>query len=151
MADDRDDDEAGASYSVGYKRPPIAHRFKPGQSGNPRGRRKRSKNLLTLLDEELDSAITVKERGRERRMSKRQAMVKQIVASALKGDPKTLDLLLRVQKANPRAEPFEFSPAADQEWGEFLKRQIASTQQDDGHESATQDVEAEAPRDDVSK
>lgn len=148
MADNRDD-KAKRSYPVGYKRPPIAHRFKPGQSGNPRGRRKQSKNLLTLLDEELNRPIMVKERGLERRMSKRQAIVMQIVANALKGDPKALDLLLRLQKANPPAEPFEFSPADDQEWEEFLKRQIASVGQDDGNESAEQDAEAEALDDDV--
>jgi uncharacterized protein DUF5681 len=34
--------------AVGYKRPPIHTRFKPGQSGNPSGRAKGSQNLKTL-------------------------------------------------------------------------------------------------------
>ena len=36
-----------AGYEVGYGRPPIATRFKPGQSGNPKGRQKGRKNLMT--------------------------------------------------------------------------------------------------------
>ena len=32
------------SYEVGYAKPPAATRFKPGQSGNPRGRPKGAKN-----------------------------------------------------------------------------------------------------------
>jgi Family of unknown function (DUF5681) len=49
----RDDDEhldgerpaEGASYGVGYGRPPKATRFKPGQSGNPKGRPKGSRKV----------------------------------------------------------------------------------------------------------
>ncbi|WP_116394747.1 DUF5681 domain-containing protein [Nitrobacter sp. Nb-311A] len=42
-----DDDHNGASteYEVGYGRPPIQGRFKPGQSGNPKGIRKRRRNV----------------------------------------------------------------------------------------------------------
>lgn len=38
-----------ADYEVGYGRPPAASRFKPGRSGNPRGRPPKSKNLSTLV------------------------------------------------------------------------------------------------------
>lgn len=33
-------DAAGASYPIGYKKPPLDTRFQRGQSGNPRGRPK---------------------------------------------------------------------------------------------------------------
>ena len=39
-------------YEVGYKKPPIHTRFKPGVSGNPKGRPKGTKNLATDLAEE---------------------------------------------------------------------------------------------------
>ena len=48
------DDGETQDYEVGYRRPPRHSRFKPGQSGNPRGRPNRSKNINTLMQEELD-------------------------------------------------------------------------------------------------
>jgi len=36
------DDSAESAYRVGHCRPPIEHRFKPGQSGNPGGRARRA-------------------------------------------------------------------------------------------------------------
>src|SRR4051812_25425473 len=33
-------EDQGNNREIGYKRPPMASRFRPGQSGNPRGRRK---------------------------------------------------------------------------------------------------------------
>jgi hypothetical protein len=38
---------------VGYGRPPAATRFKPGQSGNPKGR-PRGRSLTTILRQSLD-------------------------------------------------------------------------------------------------
>jgi hypothetical protein len=45
--------ESTADYDVGHAKPPKHTRFQPGQSGNPRGRPKGTKNLKTDLIEEL--------------------------------------------------------------------------------------------------
>lgn len=48
------DDSQGhgaADYEVGYGRPPVATRFKAGQSGNPSGRAKGTRNLTTVFNE----------------------------------------------------------------------------------------------------
>lgn len=79
-------------YEVGYRKPPKHTQFKPGQSGNPRGRPKGTKNLKTDLREELDEQIVVREGGRAQRVSKQRAMVKTIMARALKGDVRALTL-----------------------------------------------------------
>lgn len=42
---------------VGYGRPPQEHQFKRGQSGNPKGRPKGSKNESTILREILEHKI----------------------------------------------------------------------------------------------
>jgi hypothetical protein len=56
---------------VGYGRPPQAHRFKPGQSGNPRGRPKGAKNEATILRDLLNRKIDVREGGRVRKITLR--------------------------------------------------------------------------------
>lgn len=78
---------------VGYGRPPARTRFKPGQSGNPSGRRKGHLNLKTDLTQELGESIRVREGARERSISKQRAMIKALVAKALKGDARAASLL----------------------------------------------------------
>jgi hypothetical protein len=61
-------------YEVGYGKPPRHTRFKPGRSGNPRGRPSGSKNLSTLLNEALNEPVIVAENGGQRKISKRRAI-----------------------------------------------------------------------------
>jgi hypothetical protein len=71
---------------VGYGRPPKKSRFKPGQSGNPRGRPKGTKDLKTDLAEELQEQVLVTEGGRKKSISKQRAMLKSLMARAVQGD-----------------------------------------------------------------
>lgn len=83
-----------SQYKVGYKRPPHATQFKPGQTGNAKGRRKGSKNVATALKDELKSRVTVTENGRRRTISKGEAIAKQTVNKAVSGDPKATQMVL---------------------------------------------------------
>jgi len=71
---------------VGYGRPPKANQFKPGKSGNPKGRPKGSLNLVNDLAAELGEPITVREDGRTRRISKQRALIKSLLAKGIQGD-----------------------------------------------------------------
>ena len=82
------------SYEIGYRKPPPAGQFKKGKSGNPKGRPKGSSNFSTLLERELAGTIVVNENGRRKSMTRLQAMVKRIVAAALQGDAKQVQLLV---------------------------------------------------------
>ena len=88
--DDRDDE-----YEVGYKKPPKKNQFQPGRSGNLSGRPKGSKNFKTELQEELSETVSVKEGAKVRRVSKRRAILKRAVEKALKGDTRSIDLVVR--------------------------------------------------------
>lgn len=77
-------------YDVGYGRPPLSTRFKKGKSGNPAGRPKGIRNLSSELKAELATRVTVRENGQSRRVSKRSAILKSLVAKALGGDVKAI-------------------------------------------------------------
>jgi len=88
------DDKKPSNYVVGYRKPPKQSRFKPGESGNPRGRSKGTLNLKTDLAEELSERIRVREGDRERAISKQRALIKALTAKALKGDTRAAALLI---------------------------------------------------------
>ena len=81
-------------YAVGYRKPPRTTRFKPGQSGNPKGRLKGSPNLASDLSAELGEQITVREGGQARHISKQRALIKSLMAKALQGDVRATSALL---------------------------------------------------------
>ena len=56
--------EPSETETVGYKRPPSKTQFKPGQSGNPRGRPKRKVDMSESLNRALDEKIVVTELGK---------------------------------------------------------------------------------------
>src|SRR5260370_28213794 len=76
-------------YEVGYKKPPTHSQFKKGQSGNPRGRPRRAKNLGTILGEALDERVPVTENGRHCKITKADVMLKQLVNPAAQGEAET--------------------------------------------------------------
>jgi len=81
-------------YQVGYGKPPRHTRFKPGVSGNPRGRPKEAKNLSTVVHEALNEPVVVTENGRRRKVSKRQAIITQLVNRSAQADLKATQILL---------------------------------------------------------
>ncbi len=83
-----------SSDGVGYKRPPLATRFKSGQSGNPKGRPKGSRNFATVLQAELNTPVTIRENGRRKKITKREGVAKQLVNKGVAGDPKMMPALL---------------------------------------------------------
>ena len=83
-----------SDYPVGYSRPPRQTRFRKGQSGNPMGRPKGVKNLATLIGQVLKEPVVVSENGRRKKITKREAMLKQLVNRAAAGEHRAIQLLL---------------------------------------------------------
>ncbi len=81
---------------VGYKKPPQKNQFKPGQSGNPKGRPKGVKNLASDLEEELEQKITITEANKTQEVTKQRAMIKTMFAKALKGDARAANVLINL-------------------------------------------------------
>lgn len=70
---------------AGYGRPPTATRFKPGQSGNPRGR-PRNRHQEIPHDTVLGQMVTIIEAGRKRRVTAAEAFVLKLIQQGLAGD-----------------------------------------------------------------
>jgi hypothetical protein len=81
-------------YEVGYGKPPRHTRFIKGQSGNPRGRPPGAKNLKTLLSEALNETVIVTENGGRRKVTKRQAIITQLVNRSATADFRAIKILL---------------------------------------------------------
>ena len=93
-------------YQVGYGKPPRHSQFQRGQSGNPRGRPAGSKNLATLVNEALNEPVIVVEDGGRRKISKREAIIKQLVNRSAKADWRAIKILLDiVRELEGRIEP----------------------------------------------
>ena len=86
-------DRKGGDYEVGYGKPPRETRFKQGQSGNVRGRPRGSKNFATVMLKELSEGLTISENGRQRKITKREALIKQVINKAVAGNPRLIQIL----------------------------------------------------------
>lgn len=103
------------TYEVGYKKPPTSGKFKKGTSGNPRGRRKGSKNFSTCLEIEMNQMINVTENGEHKRISRNHASAKRFANMAVMGDPKMLPILLNRDKENERPKGVEAAPISSKD------------------------------------
>jgi hypothetical protein len=81
--------------NVGYGRPPRAHQFKPGQSGNPKGRPKGAKNESTILRDVLHRKIEIRDRGgRVRKIMTLEGIILRMADDSLKGNIRSAGFLL---------------------------------------------------------
>ena len=80
-------------YNIGYKKPPKNGQFKPGKSGNPKGRIKGNRNIKTDLKEELGRMVDITENGKKKKLSKQQVILKQLCAKSISGDIASARLL----------------------------------------------------------
>lgn len=70
---------------VGYAKPPASTRFRKGQSGNPKGRPKNRRREIPY-DAVLGQMVTIREDGRERRVTAAEAFLLQLTQKGLAGD-----------------------------------------------------------------
>ena len=119
--------EKKRDYEVGRGKPPVHTRFKKGQSGNPRG--PRPKNLPALLIEALNEPVTATIDGERREITKREAIVTQLVnksaAADLRATKMLVDMLNDAEKkagVAPPPQPTPFAPADEEVMATFITR-----------------------------
>lgn len=93
---DPEETKEEAGYAIGYGKPPLGSRFKPGQSGNPRGRPKGAKALNTIVRDTLTQKVAVRTANGEKRISRIEAALHKTVELAMKGNPRALAQLIKL-------------------------------------------------------
>ena len=106
-------------YEVGRGKPPVHTRFKKGQSGNPRG--PRPKNLPALLVDALNEKVVVTIDGERQEITKREAIVTQLVNESTRANLRATKMLTDMLKdaekkagATPPPDPSPFTPADEE-------------------------------------
>jgi len=81
---------ADQEYRIGPGRPPREYQFKPGQSGNPKGAKRKppslEPDLKAALQQALKKKIKLKQGNKERVVTMATAGIEQLVAQYAKGD-----------------------------------------------------------------
>lgn len=141
MSDQEDErkaeDTSGAGYEVGYGKPPQHSRFRPGTSGNPKGRPKGSKNkahsplaerMKEIILDEAYRDISVRDGDRTVTVPMAQAVIRSMSLKAAKGDHRSqrlfAELLSSTESANRLLQEEWFKTALEYkiDWAEELDR-----------------------------
>ena len=104
--------EGNADDKIGRGKPPKNSQFKPGESGNRKGRPKGSRNLATLMMQAANDSVTANISGKQRKISKLHATTMQLATKAAGGDPKMigqfLDWVDQIESRAAAARPSEY-------------------------------------------
>ena len=97
-SDVKDSSVPEASYAIGYGRPPKHARFKPGQSGNPKGRPKRKQSLNEQRQDLYIRKVPLTLGNRRQTVPVLLAVEQMLIDKALKGDHRAAQAVLKIAK-----------------------------------------------------
>jgi hypothetical protein len=99
-------------YRTGPGKPPRNRMWKKGQSGNPKGRprKSRAETLHEALDYELDKFRKVKLGDDVEDITNRELIIKQVIALAAKGDKKAIDVIMKMDRQSYEAKVLKHRP-----------------------------------------
>lgn len=100
-----------AEYEVGFGKPPKHAQFKPGQSGNPKGRKKGAKGMKTLAKQMLTAKVPVRSANGTKMMTRMDALLHKMVELSMKGNPRLILALVDLyEQSVPEQRASEAQP-----------------------------------------
>jgi hypothetical protein len=102
-------------YDVGYGRPPKDTQFQKGSSGNPKGRPKKRRDIVSTLERTLAEPFTYREGEHVREMSAEEGILFTQIIKAMQGDQAAFNGVMKQAKRCglilPRRRPGDRKPA----------------------------------------
>ena len=132
--------EMTRDYEVGYGKPPLHTRFQKGKSGNPKGRPRGKKNMSTLLSTALNASIVVVANGRRKKITKREAIVTQLVNKSAAADLKATQIVLAMLRELESQDDGSADPAVFTEADHEIIRRIQARLRNEKDEPAMTDL-----------
>jgi hypothetical protein len=83
--------QPGFNYAVGYKRPPVATRFRAGGVGNKKGRPKKQKTVGQIIEEGLTTRMRIKKKGRSETKTALEHIIENLIEAAACGDMRAIN------------------------------------------------------------
>jgi len=99
-----------ADYNIGYRKPPKHSRFKPGQSGNPKGRPKGARSLQTIVRELMTQKVPIRTAKGIKKMTHMEALMHKALEQGYAGNLRALTSIIQLYAQsvpNEEAPPLE--------------------------------------------
>lgn len=120
------------NYEVGRGKTPKHSRYRPGQSGNPKGRKKGSRNYGTSVRKVLNQMVVSTRNGKSVRVTLFEVGLQKLIQSAFAGSARHMELFIKLAEKYLSGEPAEnttLSPSDESildAFTESLKRNVAN-------------------------
>lgn len=133
------------TYRVGRGRPPEHSRFRPGQSGNPRGRRKGIRNVRSEFELMMRIPVQIMLNGKPRKISSLAGMLYRLREKALNGDLRAIVANIELAEKFGLGEKISkagFSKEDAEVWRVLQRRLLSGAAPDSSKDQETEEGSA---------
>lgn len=83
-------------YEIGFGRPPKNTQFTPGQSGNPKGRKRQPKSVQAQMQTIVEKKVRINEGGKTKSLPILTVILRTFANKAVKGDQRAAEFIVKL-------------------------------------------------------